>query len=178
MAAINPHNLSTAWAPLIFSLLGIGGVLIPNQIIITVICPDYLIATATCLTACLRAVGQVIGTSIFYTQFTSTLTANTYETVVPAALRAGLYDFETLGAMMPALVATPWKEWIVRSGVSSSIGSDGLQVLHDAVIEAFAGAFAKVWYISIAFGVSAVIASCFIEDLTALMDGHVAVHYF
>ncbi|OJI98673.1 hypothetical protein ASPVEDRAFT_123073 [Aspergillus versicolor CBS 583.65] len=178
MAAINPHNISTAWAPLIFGLLGIGGVLIPNQIIITVICPDSLIATATCLTACLRAVGQVIGTSIFYTQFTSALTANTYNTVVPAALQVGLYDFETLGAMMPALVATPWKEWIVSSGVGGMLSAPELGVLHGAVVEAFAGAFDKVWYISIAFGVSAVIASCCIEDLSALMDGHVAVHYF
>lgn len=178
MAAINPHNISTAWAPLIFGLLGIGGVLIPNQIIITVICPDSLIATATCLTACLRAVGQVIGTSIFYTQFTSALTANTYNTVVPAALGVGFYDFEMLGAMMPTLVATPWKEWIASSGVGGMVSAPELRVLHGAVVEAFAGAFAKVWYISIAFGVSAVIASCCIENLSALMDGHVAVHYF
>ncbi|KAL4924236.1 fungal trichothecene efflux pump [Aspergillus undulatus] len=177
MAAINTHNISTAWAPLIFSLLGIGGVLIPNQIIVTIICPDDLIATATCLTACLRAVGQVIGTSIFYTQFVSALTENTYKFVVPAAIRAGVTDFSILESIMGMLVAVPWKEW-VDSAFGDSVKAEGLSMLREAVLEAFEGAFCRVWYISIGFGVAAVLASLCIEDLTNLMDGRIAVRYF
>ncbi|KAL4957000.1 major facilitator superfamily domain-containing protein [Aspergillus filifer] len=177
MAAINTHSLSTAWAPLIFSLLGIGGVLIPNQIIITIICPDDLIATATCLTACLRAVGQVIGTSIFYTQFVSALTSATYKTVVPAALTAGVTDFSILEPMMGTLVTVPWKEWVIDT-LGISIAPAKLELLHNAVLEAFDVAFCRVWYISIGFGVAAVLASLCIEDLSALMDGRIAVKYF
>lgn len=179
MAAIDTHNINTAWAPLIFGLIGIGGVLIPNQIIITIICPDSLIATATCLTACLRAVGQVIGTSIFYTQFTAVLTSNTYNDVVPVAIRSGIpLDPSLFETIMGALVATPWKEFVSGTGIGGMVPPETLVMLHDVVIEAFKGAFGRVWEISIAFGVVAVVASCFIEDLSSLMDGHIAVRYF
>ncbi|KAL4996488.1 major facilitator superfamily domain-containing protein [Aspergillus recurvatus] len=176
MAAIKTSDISTAWAPLIFSLLGIGGVLVPNQIIVTVICPDDLLATATCLTACLRAVGQVIGTSIFFNQFTSVLVANTYSHVVPAAIGAEFYQFEMLAPMMKTLVTTPWKEWVVTVG--DKVTPEQAAILQAAVVEAFRLAFERVWYISIGFGVAAVLASVFIEDLGTLMGGHVAVKYF
>ncbi|KAL4748895.1 hypothetical protein BDW72DRAFT_214437 [Aspergillus terricola var. indicus] len=175
MAAIRTSDISTAWAPLIFSLLGIGGVLVPNQIIVTIICPDDLLATATCLTACLRAVGQVIGTSIFFNQFTSALVANTYSHVVPAAIEAKFYQFEMLAPMMETLVTTPWKEWVVT--VKDTVTPEQATILHTAVVEAFKLAFERVWYISIGFGVAAVLASVLIEDLGALMDGHIAVRY-
>ncbi|KAL4805391.1 major facilitator superfamily domain-containing protein [Aspergillus unguis] len=178
MAAINLHDINTVFAPLIFSLLGIGGVLIPNQIIVTIICPDELIATATCLTACLRAVGQVIGTSIFFNQFVSVLTKNAYKSVLPVALEAGVTDFDLLSTMMTTLVTTPWKEFVPASGLAQMVKGETLEVLHSAVIQAFGVAFDRVWFIAIGFGIAAVIASVFIEDLTALMDGHVAVKYF
>ena len=34
-----------------------------------------------------------------------------------------------------------------------------------------------MWYISIGFGIAAVLASVLIEYLGALMDGHIAVKY-
>ncbi|KAL4765272.1 major facilitator superfamily domain-containing protein [Aspergillus foveolatus] len=175
MAAIRTSDISTVWAPLIFSLLGIGGVLVPNQIIVTIICPDDLLATATCLTACLRAVGQVIGTSIFFNQFTSALVANTYSHVVPAAIEAKFYQFDVIAPMMETLVTTPWKEWVVT--VKDTVTPEQATILHTAVVEAFKFAFERVWYISVGFGVAAVLASVLIEDLGALMDGHVAVRY-
>ncbi|KAL6232361.1 hypothetical protein BDW75DRAFT_243055 [Aspergillus navahoensis] len=175
MAAIKTSDISTAWAPLIFSLLGIGGVLVPNQIIVTIICPDDLLATATCLTACLRAVGQVIGTSIFFNQFTSALVANTYSHVVPAAIAAKFYQFEMLAPMMETLVTTPWKEWVATA--KDMVTAEQAAILHAAVVETFRLAFERVWYISIGFGVAAVLASVLIEDLGALMDGHIAARY-
>ncbi|GMF74361.1 unnamed protein product [Aspergillus oryzae] len=122
------------------------------------------------------ALVKLIGTSIFYTQFVSVLTHNTYEYVVPVAIETGITDFDVLETMMPTLLETPWKEWALS--VSALNTAEKLNMLHDAVINAFAPAFARVWYISIAFGVAAVIASGFIEDLTNLMDEHIAVNYF
>ncbi|KAB8275691.1 major facilitator superfamily domain-containing protein [Aspergillus minisclerotigenes] len=171
MVAVDTHNINTVWASLVLSLIAVGGVLIPNQLIMTVICPDDLIATGTCLTVCLRRIGQVIGTSIFYTQFVSVLTHNTYEYVVPVAIETGITDFDVLETM-----ETPWKEWALS--VSALNTAEKLNMLHDAVINAFAPAFARVWNISIAFGVAAVIASGFMEDLTNLMDEHIAANYF
>lgn len=116
---------------------------------------------------------KLIGTSIFYTQFVSVLTHNTYEYVVPVAIETGITDFDVLETMMPTLLETPWKEWALS--VSALNTAEKLNMLHDAVINAFAPAFARVWYISIAFEVAAVIASGFIEDLT---NEHIAVNYF
>lgn len=176
LTAVDPYNLSTVWAPLILGLMGVGGVLIPNQIIITIICPDDLIATATCLTVCLRAVGQVVGLSIFYTQFVSFLTAKTLNIVIPVAVQVGIDDLPTLGSMIPTLVSTPYKEWVLT--IPALTTQDKIDTLHKVVIEAFGQAFPRVYYISIAFGVTAVIASFFIENLGNLMDEHIAVHYF
>lgn len=176
MVAVDDHNIKTVWAALIFSLVAVGGVLIPNQLIMTVICPDDLIATGTCLTVCLRNIGQVIGTSVFYTQFVSILTRETYKYVVPAAMEAGITDTRLLQSMMPALLSMPWKEWVLN--VSTLSTAEKLKLLHDATIKAFSLAFDRVWYISIAFGVAAVIASMFIEDLAKLMDGHISIAYF
>lgn len=161
MVAVDDHNIKTVWAPLVLSLVAVGGVLIPNQLIMTVICPDDLIGTGTCLTVCLRNIGQVIGTSVFYTQFVSILTRETYRYVVPAAMKAGITDTRLLQSMMPALLSIPWKQWVLN--VSALSTPEKLNLLHDATIKAFSLAFDRVWYISIAFGVAAVIASVFIE---------------
>ncbi|KAL4779794.1 hypothetical protein BJX76DRAFT_361460 [Aspergillus varians] len=171
---------NTAWAPLTISLLGIGAVLIPNQIILTAIYPDHLIATATCLTASLCAVGHVIGTRIFYTQFVSVLTAGKYERVVPVAMEVGLAltDLRIVEFMMPVLVATPWKEWMGAVRVSAVVGAEKLGVLREVVIGAFAMALNRICYISIVFEVVAVGASLFIEDSEMVMDLRVVVHYF
>ncbi|QMW29427.1 hypothetical protein G4B84_004762 [Aspergillus flavus NRRL3357] len=153
MVAVDTHNINIVWAPLVLSL--IAGPVLPFAF---------------------AALVKLIGTSIFYTQFVSVLTHNTYEYVVPVAIETGITDFDVLETMMPTLLETPWKEWALS--VSALNTAEKLNMLHDAVINAFAPAFARVWYISIAFGVAAVIASGFIEDLTNLMDEHIAVNYF
>ncbi|KAL2845308.1 major facilitator superfamily domain-containing protein [Aspergillus pseudoustus] len=180
MATLHPTNIATALAPLVVALIGVGGVLIPNQLIITLICPPDLIATATCLTVSLRGVGQVIGTSIFYTQYTSVLTSKTYEDVVPAALQAGIFDIEVLTNMMPTLNEMDWASYVkdVLVGVVGVTDVDLLQTLHGVVVATFKTAFDRVWFISIGFGAAAVVASLAIEDLAGLVDESVAVGYF
>ncbi|OAA56467.1 Major facilitator superfamily domain, general substrate transporter [Cordyceps fumosorosea ARSEF 2679] len=176
MAVIDPHNLATAWAPLSLGLTAVGGVLIPNQLIATIITPQDLIGTATCLTVCIRAVGQVIGVSIFYQQFVQQLTKRTMQYVVPAAVQVGVYDLDTLTNMMPTLVSIPFSEYI--KSLPQVNTTEKITMLHDATLVAFSGAFSRVYYVSIAFGAIAVIASCFIGDLSALIGNQVAVSYF
>ncbi|KAL4871096.1 hypothetical protein BDV12DRAFT_194738 [Aspergillus spectabilis] len=57
--------------------------LLPTHFIITFLSPDDLIATATSLTISLRTIGQVLGTSIFYNQFSSKLTQNAMWYFIP-----------------------------------------------------------------------------------------------
>jgi MFS family permease len=176
MAAVDPHNINSVWAPLVLGLLSVGGVLIPNQIIVTLISPDDLIATATCLTVCLRSIGQVVGVAIFYNQFISAMTKNAYSYVVPAALEVGILDIPTIENMLPTLIAVPFSEYVKTLPQVDT--SEKYAILHEAVIQAFGHSFPSVYYISIAFGATACIASLLIGDLSKLMDAHIAVHYF
>ncbi|KAH8690520.1 fungal trichothecene efflux pump [Talaromyces proteolyticus] len=176
MAAVDPHNINTVWAPLVLGLLSVGGVLIPNQIIITLISPDDLIATATCLTVCLRAIGQVVGVSIFYNQFISVMTKNAYTYVLPAALEIGIFNTTTIENMLPSLIAVPFSEYVAT--IPQADTPQKINILHEAVIQAFGHSFPRVYYISIAFGATACIASMLMGDLSKLMDAHIAVQYF
>ncbi|KAJ5676109.1 fungal trichothecene efflux pump [Penicillium macrosclerotiorum] len=176
MAAVDRNNINTVWAPLVLGLTGVGGVLVPNQVIVTVISPDDLIATATSLTVCLRSVGQVVGISIFYTQFIAKLTEEAETKIVPAAIKIGITDPLTLKTMPSTLLAIPFSEY--AAALPQLKRPESYEFLHQVVISAFGVSFSKVYLISIAFGATACIASWFLGDLTSLMDDHIAVSYF
>lgn len=74
MAAIDPENINTAWAPLIIGLIGVGGVLLPSQVVFSIISPYDLIGTSVSLSIVVRAIGQVIGVSMYYNLFKTRLT--------------------------------------------------------------------------------------------------------
>lgn len=176
MAAVDPNNVNTVWAPLVLGLTGVGGVLVPNQVIVTVISPDDLIATATSLTVCLRSVGQVVGIGIFYTQFIAKLTEQAEMKMIPAAMELGITNPLVLKNMASTLLAIPFSEY--AAALPQLNTPEKYEFLHSAVINAFGVSFFKVYLISIAFGVTACIASWFLGDLTSLMDDHIAVSYF
>jgi hypothetical protein len=176
MAAIDPNNVNTAWGPLVLGLTGVGGVLVPNQIIVTIISPDDLIATATCLAVSLRSIGQVIGIGLFYTQFIAKLTEQAETKIIPAAIEVGITDASVLRTMSSTLLAIPFSEYAAELPQLNT--PEKYALLHEAVISAFGASFSKVYLISIAFGSTACIASWFLGDITALMDDHIAVSYF
>lgn len=176
MAAVDPNNVNTVWAPLVLGLTGVGGVLVPNQVIVTIISPDDLIATATCLTVSLRSIGQVIGISLFYTQFIAKLTTEVEAKIIPAAMEVGITDALVLESMASTLLAIPFSEYAAELPQLNT--PEKYELLHQAVIGAFGVSFSKVYLISIAFGTTACIASWFLGDITALMDDHIAVSYF
>lgn len=76
MAAVDPENIHTVWAPLIIGLIGVGGVLLPSQVIFSIITPNDLIGTGVALSVVIRLIGQCIGVSMFYNIFTQQLIKN------------------------------------------------------------------------------------------------------
>ncbi|KKK26085.1 hypothetical protein AOCH_006770 [Aspergillus ochraceoroseus] len=176
MTTADTHNINTVWGPLTIGLLSVGGLLVPNQVIVTVISPDDLIATATSLTVAVRAVGQVVGTSILYSQFVSKITSNAYKYFVPAALEVGIYNTTILADMVPTLTGIPFSEYV--QSLPEVDTAEKWNLLHEAVLMTFDTAFQKVYLISIAFGAIAIVASLFLGDLSKLMDRHIAVPYF
>jgi hypothetical protein len=178
MATVDPHDINTVWAPLIIGLTGIGGVLIPNQIIMTIISPDDLIATAASLTVCIRAVGQVVGLTIFYNQFLSTLRKNALHYIVPAALQVGISNATVIEDLVASMIAIPFPEYAAQHLPPSINGNpEKFSMLENAVVEAFGRTFPRIYYISIAFGGAACIASLFLGDVSQYIDEHVAVHF-
>lgn len=69
MSLYNPANFNTVWVPMIFGLIGVGAVLLPSQVVFSVITPDDLIGTSVALSLVIRMMGQVIGKSMFYNIF-------------------------------------------------------------------------------------------------------------
>ncbi|KAK6427381.1 hypothetical protein LTR95_015990 [Oleoguttula sp. CCFEE 5521] len=178
LVLIRPDNIKTAWAPLVFALFGVGGVLVPNQVIITVITPDDLIGSVTALTVGLRAQAQVVGLAIFYNQLINQVTKSTYKYVVPAWLSNVPVTGTTVADItftMNTLSALPF-DTLAREYPSFGLNTaKAMEFVKPACIHAFDDGFKLVWYITIAFGVFACIASACMGSVSKYLDGHVAV---
>jgi hypothetical protein len=161
------------WAPLVLALIGVGGVLVPNQIIITVITPDDLIASATALTVSLRAIAQVIGLSIFYNRFVHEVTLHALNTVALPLYESGVNTIETITAFVTSLTAIPYSE--LAKTVPGLVGSEHYEPLRLGAIEMFSESLKLIYYITIPFGVAACIAAACMGDVSKYIDQHVAV---
>lgn len=173
MSAISPHNISTAWAPVIFGLIGVGGVLFPNQLVATIITPDDLLATITALTFALRAAAQVIGLTLFQSQLVRSVTANTYKYIVPAALKVGIYNATEIRGLAEGLTAIPFVQYAPLLPQVDTV--EKYELLKQATVECFGGSFRSVYLVALAFGGAACVASGFMGDVSQYMDEHVAV---
>ncbi|EDO02618.1 hypothetical protein SS1G_05095 [Sclerotinia sclerotiorum 1980 UF-70] len=174
LACANRYNLSTLWILLIIAGLGIGGIVVPASIITTIICPDDLIATVTALTLSIRVIGGSIGYCVYYNIFVSKF--------IPAATLhiGGLMARElhirnrtliheaieyTAHALLPLLKTIP--------GIAGN--ETAYQMVVIAGQEAYAESYVYVYYASTAFGAVSILAACFLGDINAYMDDHVAV---
>lgn len=173
MAAIDRNNINTAWAPLIFGLIGVGGVLFPNQLVVTVITPDDLLATITSLTFAVRGVSQVVALALLQNRLVARVTANAYTYIVPAALTVGIFDEGAILALVNNLTAVPFHEYAKLLPELDTVANYDL--LHAATVEAFGKSFPILYYIGLAFGVAACIASVFMGNVSEYMDKHIAV---
>ena len=176
LVLVDPNDIKTAWAPLILALIGVGGVLVPNQVIITVITPDDLIGSVTALTVGLRAQAQVVGLAIFYNQLISQVTKSTIKNVAPAFLKIGFFNaqtVETITLMMNTLTAEPYRVFAQRYPELQTQAA--YDTVLPAAVQAYDDGFRRVWYITIAFGVFACIAACCMGNVSKYLDNHVAV---
>jgi Fungal trichothecene efflux pump (TRI12) len=154
-------------------LIGVGGVLVPNQVIITVLTPDDLIGSVTALTVGLRTQAQVIGLSLFYNRFVTKLTANSVKYIVPAIVKAGVYDSKVIYNLVNGLTAVPFRDYAPL--IPQIANGTHFEIVQEASIQCFAATFKSIYQIPIAFGVAACIASICMGDVSKYMDNHVAV---
>jgi hypothetical protein len=125
------------------------------------------------LTVGLRAQSQVIGLAIFYNQYTKQVALNTAKRVAPIMIGMGVTDPSVTATMMQLLTAMPFREYVqLMPGLAGTALAD---VLKEACIEAYAASFKYIYFITVAFGVSACGVSAFIGNVGRFMDNHVAV---
>ncbi|TQS32914.1 hypothetical protein Golomagni_06756, partial [Golovinomyces magnicellulatus] len=172
LAAADPDRIGTAMAPAVIAMIGIGGILVPNQIIMTVISPDDLIGSVTALTLAVRAQAQVIGLAVFYNQLMNQILKNSYKFLVTAAIQVGWIDIPAITAMMTTLTSIPFKEFAPT--IPQLQDPANYQIMHEATVKVFTASFRHLWFITLAFGIPACIAALFLGDLSHYMDHHVA----
>lgn len=180
MAAADPDDISTVWAPLVIGLIGVGGVLLPSQVVFSIISPSDLIGASVALSIVIRAIGQVVGVSMFYNIFKSHLTSRATNNLqlfaLPAlsnGIQAGSNPTETITQLITTLAAGPFSAYAhLFPGTHTPAQIAAIQL---AGHNLYKGVFPILYFISIAFGGVAIIACCFLRGINDYINDHVAV---
>ncbi len=142
--------------------------LVPAATVAITVTPDTTIATCVALSLCIRTVGGSIGYAIYYNVFINKLTAKLPVLVGEYAVKAGL-PLESAELFVGTYFAAP-------ANITSVPGVNAA-VLHGAEVGArwaYAKSLKWVWITSIPFGICAIIASCFIGNITKYMTNRIA----
>ncbi|KXS97294.1 hypothetical protein AC578_4581 [Pseudocercospora eumusae] len=181
MSLFDPANINTVWAPMIFGLIGVGAVLLPSQVVFSVISPDDLIGTSVALSLVIRMIGQVIGNSMFYNIFKSRISklATTDPSLIAfPALSVGFGDSpnpaERIEELISTMTAGPLSHYI---DLFPEINTpEKLATIVQAGQNLYAKCLPLLYYVSIPFGVLAIL-SCFgLWGIDKYMTKRVAVH--
>lgn len=169
MAAIDPDNLTTAWAPLVIGLIGVGGVLLPSQVVFSIISPSDIIGTSVSLSIVIRAVGQVVGVSMFYNIFAGRVrerAMNDLTLFAVPALTAGLQipaggdPVAVITNLITALTAGPFEHYAhLFPGLDSPMAIATVQA---AGHNLYKDVFPILYLIAIAWGGAACVACFFL----------------
>ncbi|KAK6584231.1 hypothetical protein PZA11_003961 [Diplocarpon coronariae] len=191
LVLVDPHDIRTAWGPVVLALIGYQastpplpppilarGILKPEPLAprresMLILWPDDLIASVTALTVGLRAQAQVIGLSIFYNRFVREVTQNALTTIVPVALKLGVDDIGAIEDLVRGLTAMTVEEY--SSFLPELAGAADVSLLVEAAKTCFIESLKSIYFITIAFGLTACVASACIGDVSRYMDDHVAV---
>ncbi|KAF2092304.1 MFS multidrug transporter-like protein [Saccharata proteae CBS 121410] len=174
MVIANLNNLNAVYAPLTLAALGVGGVIIPNQIIITIICPDDLIATATAMALSVRMIGGCIGFAIYYNIFKKNFTKNALTTIAPAAIQAG-HVYSIADITQIALDISANLERNLTNYPQLHNNPEAIAAITQAGRECFALSFPDIYWAGVGFGVVSFICACGLGDISKYLDDHVAV---
>ncbi|KAI5363193.1 putative major facilitator transporter Str1/Tri12, major facilitator superfamily [Septoria linicola] len=180
MSLYDPNNIATVWAPMIIGLIGVGAVLLPSQVVFSVISPDDLIGTSVALSLIIRMIGQVIGKSMFYNIFREQVKAKATMTIgLPAVLAGfvtpeGIPDVPGITKLVTTMTAGPLDHYL------SLFPQIDTPEKYDSIVTAgqllYSQCFQLLFYVSIPFGALA-IASCFgLWGIDKYMTKRVAVH--
>lgn len=174
MAAVDPDDISTAWSSIIFGLIGVGAVLLPSQVIFTIISPDEYLGTTVSISIALRMLGQVVGKSMFYSIFETKVNANALKTFVPAAFKVGIYSPSEIEYLLSILTGGPLSAYLDKFPQIDT------QAKYDLIVKAgqqtYFPAFPLLDYVSIAWGGTALIACLALYQIHKFIDDRIVIN--
>lgn len=148
--------------------------IVPNQVIAGIVCPDDLLATITAATIAARILGGSIAYTIYYDIFTSRFDSLAIKYIAPVAYKLGIKNEEQIIVIAGILRSGGYEQLIVYpgTGVTSQLQ---VEALTRAGKETLVASYPIVYYVSIVFGGIAVIASCFLTGIEDQMGSGIAV---
>lgn len=170
LAAAKEDNRAYGIGMSVLGGFGVGGIIIPAAVILTIVSPDEVIATATAITFSVRLIGGSIGYAIYFNVFQQRLTDVLPTTIAGAVGKAGLAV-----AQIPALIEGLVAQNATAVGAVPGLTPAILLAADEAIKESYLEAFKRVYLVSIAFGVAAIIASAFLGNIKKYMINRVAV---
>jgi hypothetical protein len=170
LAAVNAGNQGLGIGMSVLGGFGVGGIIIPAAVIMTIVSPDEVIATVSSINLSVRFIGGSIGYAIYYNIFQNKLVSVLPTNVAQAAVAAGL-PLAEIPALVEALVAQNTTAVTSIPGINTAI----ILASEVAVQTSYVAGFRKVYLVSIAFGGAAVLSSLFLGNIRKYMVGRVAV---
>lgn len=137
MAAAREDNLAAVYVIISIACLGVGGIVIPSSIIVTIICPDDLIATIAALTLAIRVIGGAIAYTAYYNVLRNKLVPKLTYALTIAAVEHGIYDPNIIVDIGELTAASLVNEILYLPGV------DGNRTIWNALVVAGQHAYAE-----------------------------------
>jgi hypothetical protein len=174
MAAASLTNLSAMWFVISLACIGVGAVIVPNQVIAGIVCPDDLLATITAATIAARILGGSIAYTIYYDIFTLRFDSLAKTYIAPIAYKVGIKNVQQIKIIAGLLRSGAFDQLLVypETGV---VTQHQVEALTLAGKETLVAAYPLVYYVSIVFGGIAIIASFFLTGIEAQMGSGIAV---
>ena len=169
LAGANPTNAAFAIAIGTIAGFGVGGILVPAATVALIVVPDSLLATTAALSLSIRTLGGSIGYTIYLAVFTNKLTVNLPSIVAGYVTDAGLAK-EDLESFVTTFLTAP-ANITTAPGYSPAIA----QAATLGSKWAYSESLKWVWYVSIPFGVLAIIACAFIPPIKKWQTSRIAV---
>lgn len=138
----------------------------PAVTVLTTVCPDEVIATITAATVSIRLVGSSIGFAVYFNVLQNKLTPILPVNVGTAVAQAGL---------PPDQIPTFLGAFLGQTGSIAGYAPAVLLAATNALKDSYVEGFRMVYFVSIAFGASAIIACLFLGDIKKFMVDRVAV---